>query len=275
MLALIGHRYDGRKIAIAALALLLVLSCLVLLPATAWAQSFPQLTGRVVDGANVIPDDAEARLNQKLAALETQSHRQLIIVTLADLQGYEISDYGYQLGRHWGIGDKERNDGALLIIAPNQRKVRIEVGYGLEPVLTDGLSALIIQGEIVPRFKAGDMPGGIEAGADAVIKQLTLPDEEARKIAAAAKPVTTKGSAILPAIIWLVFISLVFILPMARRARGGSQYRSSGLGPIILWSVLSGMSNSRGGGGGWSGGGGGGFSGGGGSFGGGGASGGW
>ncbi len=275
MLALIGHRYDGRKIAIAALALLLVLSCLVLLPATAWAQSFPQLTGRVVDGANVIPDDAEARLSQKLAALETQSHRQLIIVALADLQGYEISDYGYQLGRHWGIGDKERNDGALLIIAPNQRKVRIEVGYGLEPVLTDGLSALIIQGEIVPRFKAGDMPGGIEAGADAVIKQLTLPDEEARKIAAAAKPVTTKGSAILPAIIWLVFISLVFILPMARRARGGSQYRSSGLGPIILWSVLSGMSNSRGGGGGWSGGGGGGFSGGGGSFGGGGASGGW
>ncbi len=281
MLALIGHRYDGRKIAIAALALLLVLSCLVLLPATAWAQSFPQLTGRVVDGANVIPDDAEARLNQKLAALETQSHRQLIIVTLADLQGYEISDYGYQLGRHWGIGDKERNDGALLIIAPNQRKVRIEVGYGLEPVLTDGLSALIIQGEIVPRFKAGDLPGGIEAGADAVIKQLALPDEEARKIAAEAKPVETKGSAILPAIMWLVFISLVFILPMARRTRGGSQYRSSGLGPIILWSVLSGMSNSRGGGGGgwsgggWSGGGGGGFSGGGGSFGGGGASGGW
>ena len=78
------------------------------------AQQFPALTGRVVDGANVIPADVEARLTQKLAALETQTQRQVVVATLPDLQGYEISDYGYQLGRKWGLGDKQRNDGEII-----------------------------------------------------------------------------------------------------------------------------------------------------------------
>ena len=120
---------------------LLVLAAL-LLPGAAVAQQFPALSGRVVDAANVIPPDEEARLTQKLALLETQSHRQLVVATIPDLQGYDIADYGYQLGRAWGIGSKDKNDGALLIVAPNERKLRIEVGYGLEGVLTDGLSSL-------------------------------------------------------------------------------------------------------------------------------------
>ncbi|MDX1704717.1 MAG: TPM domain-containing protein, partial [Altererythrobacter ishigakiensis] len=112
------------------------------------AQDFPELTGRVVDAANIIDDATEAELAQELAALEAQSQRQLVIATIPDLQGYDITDYGYQLGREWGIGDAERNDGALLIVAPNERKVRIEVGYGLEGYLTDAYSALIIQNAI-------------------------------------------------------------------------------------------------------------------------------
>ena len=130
------HRPD-RRIILAALALLAAFAGVLLFSGMATAQTFPALSGRVVDAANIIPADQEARLDQKLAALEQNSKRQLVVTTLPDLQGYEISDYGYQLGRHWGIGDKERNDGALLIIAPKERKVRIEVGYGLEPVLTD------------------------------------------------------------------------------------------------------------------------------------------
>jgi uncharacterized protein len=273
-----GLRPQTCKLLTAVLALL-VLACLMLPGSPALAQTFPALTGRVVDSANIIPDDVEARIDQKLAALEQQSHRQLVVATLPDLQGYDISDYGYQLGRHWGIGDKTRNDGALLIIAPKERKVRIEVGYGLEPVLTDGYSTLIIQQQILPRFKAGDMPGGIEAGTDAIISQLTLPAEEAQKIAATAKPKKAdSGNAIVPAAFWLLMVFLFFILPAIRRGRGYSSHQSSGLGPIILWSVLDGMSHSGGrssGGSDWGGGGGGGFSGGGGSFGGGGASGGW
>jgi len=249
-------------------ALLLALSAL-LAPAAAQPQ-FPKLTGRVVDAANILPPDVEARLDQKLAALEQQSRRQLVVATIPDLQDYDISDYGYQLGRAWGIGSKERNDGALLIVAPKERKLRIEIGYGLEGVLTDGLSSLIINQTIVPRFKAGDMPGGIEAGTDAIIKQLTLPDEEARKIAAeaAARPKSDSGGGF-PVIFFVLFF-LFFILPMIRSfAGGGRRYRRSGLPGVIVW---PGGFGGGGSGGGW---GGGGFSGGGGSFGGGGSSGSW
>jgi len=257
-------------------AALLALAAL-LLPGLAQAQQFPALTGRVVDAANVIPADEEARLTQKLEALETQSQRQLVVVTLPDLQGYDIADYGYQLGRHWGIGDKERNDGALFIIAPNERRLRIEVGYGLEPVLTDGLSSLIIQQQVVPRFKAGDMAGGIEAGTDAIVQQLMLPAEEAQKIAAQAQPSQSQAEdVIVPTLFWLFMIFIFFVVPMLRRMRGGRRYHDNGLGSVILWSVLDGISrggSSSGGGSSW--GGGGGFSGGGGSFGGGGSSGSW
>ncbi|MBV1916637.1 MAG: TPM domain-containing protein, partial [Sphingomonadaceae bacterium] len=109
----------------------LLLALAALLPAPAAAQDFPKSTGRVTDAASIIPPEIEARLKLKLEALETQSQRQLVIATIPDLQGYDIADFGYQLGREWGIGDKERNDGALLIIAPKDRKLRIEVGYGL------------------------------------------------------------------------------------------------------------------------------------------------
>lgn len=267
---------------IPAMLVLLVLAGLFHFASIARAQTFPELTGRVVDAANILPADEVTRLDQKLAALEQQSQRQFVVATLPDLQGYDIADYSNQLYRTWKLGDKQRNDGVLLVVAPNNRKVRIEVGYGLEPILTDGLSAVIVQQEILPRFKAGDMPGGIEAGADSIIKQLTLPPEEAQKVAAAAKPMAAKKQNV-PAglFVWLIFFFLFFILPMIRRARGGSRYQSSGLGPIILWSVLDSMNQGRGGGSGWSSGGGsdwgggGGFSGGGGSSGGGGASGGW
>ncbi len=259
-----------------------MLLALLLTPALAQAQTFPELTGPVVDQANVIPVDAEARLTQKLLALKQQSGRELQIVTLADLQGYDIADYGYQLGRKWGLGSAAKNDAAILIVAPNQRRMRIEVGYGLEGTLTDGLSSLIISKVITPKFKAGDLPGGIEAGTDAIIQQLMLPPDQAQQIAAQADARPAKRSGInVGTIVWLGFLFLFFILPMLRRARGGRSYGGSGLGQVILWSALDGMSRGGGSsGGGWSGGsdgGGGGSSwgGGGGSFGGGGSSGSW
>lgn len=263
---------------------------------------FPPLTGRVVDAAGIIPDDVEAQLASRLAALETQSQRQLVVATVPDLQDYDIADYGYQLGRAWGIGDAERNDGALLIVAPNERKVRIEVGYGLEGYLTDALSALIIQNQILPHFRDGDMPAGIVAGTDVIIDQLQLPPDEAARVAAAASEQRqgsqAEGGFPIGAFFWLALIFFFFVLPIFRGRRRRRRYRSSGKGPwgerpgrrdrdwkdtagdIILWEVgsaiargvLSGGDNGGGFGGGF---GGGGFSGGGGSFGGGGASGGW
>ena len=244
--------------------------CLILLLVLAWpglaaAQTFPELTGRVVDAANILPPDIETQLTAKLDGLEQQTGRQLVVATIPSLDGYEISDYGYRLGRHWGIGDKERNDGVLLIVAPNDRQVRIEVGYGLEPVLTDGLSFLIINDVILPKFKAGDMPGGIVAGTDSLITQLTLPEDQARQVAADASAAPESGIP-LPMIIWLLFFFFFFVLPVIRRVQGGRAY-GGGAGPVIVWGGGSSRSS-----GGFSGGG---FSGGGGSFGGGGSSGSW
>ena len=159
---------------------LLTAAGLLLAAASARAQNFPALTGRVVDAANIIPADVEARLDQKLAALETQSRRQLVVTTLPSLEGYEISDYGYRLGRNWGIGSKDKNDGALLIIAPNERKLRIEVGYGLEGTLTDAVAKTIIVNAIAPRFKVGDFAGGVTRGVDDIITTLTTDAAEWR-----------------------------------------------------------------------------------------------
>jgi uncharacterized protein len=260
-------------------ALLLCIGAL-LAPSAMADPQFPKLTGRVVDDANIIPDDVEGRLTQKLEALDKQSHRQFVVATIPDLQGYEISDYGYQLGRAWGIGSKDKNDGVLLLVAPKERKVRIEVGYGLEGVLPDGMGFLIVNNDIVPRFKANDMPGGIEAGADAIIKQLTLPPEQAQQIAAQAvqqsKQSREQGIPI-GTIIFMLFVLFFFILPIFRAVTGLGGRRRRGFGSPIIF--MPGFGGGFGGGGGWGGGGGGGggggFSGGGGSFGGGGASGGW
>ena len=275
MLGRAGLSPTANRSALALAASALLALALILLPGLARAQTFPQLTGPVVDQANIIPADVEARLAEKLTALKAQSQRELVVVTLPDLQGYEISDYGHQLGRHWQLGTKDKNEGAMLIIAPKERKVRIEVGYGLEPVLTDGLSSLIINQQIVPRFKAGDMPGGIEAGTDAIIKQLTLPADQAAQIAAKAQKQDKPEGMPFGVVIWLIIFFLFFVLPMLRRMGGGRHYRGSGLGPVIVWEVLNAAAHaSRGGGDGW-GGGGGSWGGGGGSFGGGGASGNW
>jgi uncharacterized protein len=262
---------------------LFVAALLVFTGQSALAQTFPKLTGRVVDQANLLDPTQEAALAAKLEGLETRTKRQLVVATLNSLEGYEISDYGYRLGRAWalgqdGKGESEKDNGAILIVAPNERKMRIEVGYGLEPVLTDGLSSSIIRNDITPAFKAGDFPAGINAGVDRIVTQLELPADEAAKIAAAAQQNDRQDEGFpLGAIIFLLFFIFFVVLPIIRSINGGGKkHRRGGYGgPVIIWG-----GNDWGGGGGgssWGGGGGGfgGFSGGGGSFGGGGSSGSW
>jgi uncharacterized protein len=247
--------------------------------APARADSLPQLTGRVVDDAHLLQPAEIGALDAKLAALETQSRRQIVVVTVPSLGGEDIQDYGVKLGRAWGIGDKQRNDGLLLIVAPTERKVGVEVGYGLEGIVTDAISGLIIRHDMTPRFKTGDYVGGINAGVDNLIAQLRLPDDEARAVAAKAKTQFAREQA--PhfdagTVVFIVILLLFFVLPFLRMIGGGG--RRYGGGVMILPTGGFGGGGWGGGGGGggdWGGGGGGGFSGGGGSFGGGGASGGW
>jgi len=280
-------------------ALALVLALVAITPVT--AQTFPQFTGFVVDAADVLPPEVEASLTQKLDDLQKTTGRQLVVATIPSLQGYPIEDYGYRLGRSWGVGLKDANNGAILIVAPAERKVRVEVGQGLEPILTDAFSSVTINQEVLPRFKSGDLPGGIVAGADTLVAQLRAsPEEQQAKVDAAVKQFDqthrtrrSGGGFPIGLIFWLMILAFV-LLSFGRRGGGkGRRYRGNGGGsgvmPVVLWSIANeiGREASRGRGGGWggfSGGGGGGgggwggggFSGGGGgSFGGGGASGSW
>ncbi|MEG8014132.1 TPM domain-containing protein [Sphingomonas sp. 22R3R2A-7] len=280
-------------------ALVAVVLAALLGSGTAGAQTFPKFTGFVVDAANVIPPEQEAALTKRLDDLQKTTGNQLVVATVADLEGYPIEDYGYRLLRSWGVGLKNTNNGAILLVAPNDRKVRIEVGYGLEPVLTDAFSSVVINQQILPRFKAGDMAGGIVAGTNAVADQLALPDAEARaKVGAAAaeydkthrRPASNSGGGIPIGLIVFGIILAAIVIPMLSRRAGGKRFsdgsRGSSALPIVLWSIANEMSRGGGGGGGggWGGGdsgGGGGWmgggfgGGGGGSAGGGGASGSW
>ncbi|MDP3655729.1 MAG: TPM domain-containing protein [Brevundimonas sp.] len=233
--------------------------------------TFPPLNGRVIDHGDLVSDAKERALAVRLEALERDTTDQVVVVTVPDLQGYEIEDYGYQLGRAWGIGQEGRNNGVLLIVAPRERKVRLEVGYGLEPVLTDALSALIIQNEILPSFREGHFERGIEQGVAAIDRQLRLDPAEARARAEAAERPRSSAPIGVAIIIAVIFLLMIFAMLGGAGGRGRRR-RAGGVGPILIWAASEALKNNgRGGGGGF----GGGFGGGGGSFGGGGASGGW
>jgi uncharacterized protein len=259
------------------------------------AQNYPKLTGRVVDQAGLLSPAQVVDLSSKSETLEAQTGRQFVIATVNSLEGREIEEYATGLFRHWGIGDKERDDGVLLLVAPNERKVRIENGYGAEAFMTDIVSGRIIRDTILPRFKAGDMAGGIAAGAEQIITMMQLPADEAARRAQEIGAAESRRERVdinpVP-IIFIVIVFFVIIGSIARAAGGRRYYRGgkrrrgldSGDVAVILWGLDALGRASRGGGGGfgggsWGGGGGGGgfggFSGGGGWSGGGGASGSW
>jgi uncharacterized protein len=267
MTPLASARQDSRLSLLCLAAALLAAFAFVNL---ALAFAFPPLTGRVVDSANIIPQPVSDRIAAKLASLEAKSGIQLVVATVKSLEGDDIEPYANALFRDWKLGEQQKNNGVLLLVAPNEHKARIEVGYGLEGTLTDALSKIIITNAMAPRFKTGDFGGGIERGVDDIITVLTTDSSEWEK-----RPQLrivrqdTTLDALGPWIALGLFVFIFFWLT-PRSQRGN------------LLSFLLGMlmSSGRGGGyrggsgGGWSGGGGG-FSGGGGSSGGGGASGSW
>ena len=277
----IGNTAHERTRGLAVAALVLLLLGMLLPSAGVRAQlsdpKFPQLTGRVVDNARLLSNEDRATIDAELAALESKSTDQVAVVTLPSLQGFEIEDFGYKLGRHWAIGQKGKDNGILLIVAPNERKVRIEAGRGLEGVMTDALSKLVIDRTILPAFRRGDFPGGIRAGVRD-IKDVLLGDAEAVKARAggARKGPQTDYTAVILLVFWLTILAFV-VWAQIRQARQNPQpasldrkRRRSGNGGVIV------IPGGSGGWGQWDGGsGGGGWSGGGGDFGGGGSSGGW
>jgi len=199
------------------------------IPATA---EFPALTGRVVDDANVLDAATRETLQQKLAAHEAKTGNQIVVATVKSLNGSSVEDYANRLFRRWQLGQRGTNNGVLLLHAPAERKVRIEVGYGLEGTLTDAIGKYIIQNAITPRFKANDFAGGLTRGVDDIIKVLDGGAEEFKQRVAPRIP---------PA--WLRYLEegwpLLFFLafgivgymsrgqPSRRSRRGGFAYASS------------------------------------------------
>lgn len=268
------HRRAGSLRLLAAVVLILSMGAAAL----AQTLNFPALTGRVVDAANILNPAQRQQLETKLAAHDDKTSDQVVVATVPSLQDTSIEDYANQLFRFWKLGQAKTNNGVLILVAPNERKIRIEVGYGLEGQLTDAISRMIIAAAIAPKFKQGDFGGGLDAGVDAVVTTLQGGTEwqERAKVRKQAPEETYDPVAIFM-IILLIFIIFSIMAARSRGGPGGRPHRRTDGGWIV---IPSGGSNWGGGSsGGWSGGfgggGGGGFSGGGGSSGGGGASGDW
>ena len=228
-----------------------------------FAVNFPALTGRIVDQANIIPAETRSAIEPKLADLEAKSGIQLVVATVTSLEGQEVEPYANELFRSWKLGEKAKNNGVLLLVAPNERRVRIEVGYGLEGTLTDALSKVIITNAITPRFKAGDFSGGISRGVDDIITVLTTDASEWQK----RPSLRLDNQQTTDPATWLLIAALIALFTLLIVSPG---FRWLFLNLVLNILVSSGGSRS---GGGYSSGGG--FSGGGGSSGGGGASGSW
>jgi uncharacterized protein len=266
---LLGARLLGR------LAMAVCLVCLIC--TSAFALSFPPLTGRVVDQAGVMSADSRSAVEAKLKDLEDKSSIQLVVATVKSLQGSDIETFANELFRFWKLGQAQKNNGVLLLVAPNEHKVRIEVGYGLEGTLTDALASVIISSAIVPRFKANDFSGGIERGVDGIISVLSGDTADwQRKVDVRADDGSETIIGIFPLVIFLFAIFFVMYLMRSANSTPAGRYVRQGNRVVFVPYPAGWGSDWGGGGGGFSGGGfGGGFSGGGGSSGGGGASGGW
>ncbi len=244
---------------------LIIAAITVLMAASAFAApTFPALTGQLVDQAHVLTPDQVTMLTNKLATYQQQSGHQIAIATVSSLDGLDIRDYGYQLGRAWGLGQNGKDDGVLVLVAPNEHKTSIEVGYGLEGDLTDATSSIIISHDMLPKFRNGDYAGGLSTGVDDIVKVV---GGQGGEIVQAAKQqqASAQGGNLLAAIPFIIFFFVVLFI-IFRASRGGMMFVPMAGGGYRGSGGFSGGSGFGSGGG---------FSGGGGSFGGGGASGGW
>ncbi len=281
---------------------LFVFLAMLLSPGLAWSLEVPPLTGRVMDLAHILSARDVDQLTADLQAHETSSGNQVVVLTLPSLEGEPLEPFAHRVATTWKLGQKGTDNGALLLVALKERKVRIEVGYGLEGTLTDAKSAQIIRNEIVPRFRSGDLPGGIVAGVAAILKTI-----EGTYQAPERSAVPAGGGDIVAQILIALIIGVGFGLALSNVNRLVGALAGTGLSlwlsPWLIPAIVTGLVtlllvlglgrttsgrrghgfddwtsySSRGGGwgGGSFGGGGGGFSGGGGDFGGGGASGDW
>lgn len=209
-----------------------------------FVQEIPKPVGHVNDFAGILPKDMSNRLEAKLRTYKTETSNEVSVVTVKTLGGMSVEDYTIRLAKAWGVGNKKKDNGVVFLIAPNDRRCRIEVGYGLEPKLTDIQAKRIIESVVIPKFKQGQMPSGIEAGAESILLSLT------GKLAPAAPAAPSEndpgGGVVL--IIFGVVIGVVILIAVMVSFSGSRishdwSSSSSDLSPIVtgvaLGSLLS------------------------------------
>lgn len=203
------------------LCLLLPLLVLLVLPVghtRAADPPLPALTGRVVDRADILSSTTEAALSVKIEAHEKATTDQIVIVTLPDLMGRPIEDWGLMLGRGWGIGQKGKDNGIVFLVAPNDRELRIEVGYGLEGSLPDATANEIIQSDVIPHFKQGDMEAGINAGLDAILAALGgTYQPAARPLSGSSGGYAPIFDTLVPVFFFIAFVGIGTLMSLRRR----------------------------------------------------------
>jgi uncharacterized protein len=274
--------HAANRVRSAHVALLACLGALLFVMSLALAApTYPELTGRIVDNANLLTPEDRAAIEAELQALEQTSTDQVAVVTVPSLEGYPIEDYSIGLARKWAIGQKDKDNGIVLLIAPNERKVRMEVGRRLEPMMTDTMSKLIIENAILSKFRRGDFSGGIRDGVRDIKSVLLGDAEEVKLRARGGRTPENDPTVIIHLGVWFLIIALIIYFNVRAQREmqqtvgpDGKRRRRRRNDDFIIFPGGS----SDWGSGGWSGGsgsGGGGWSGGGGSFGGGGASGDW
>ena len=270
-----GNRQLAGWRLLSGIVLVLLLCCWLPRAAVASDPKIPDLTGRVVDQAHVLDSGTMRRLSDDLASYEAQTSTQIVVVTIADMQGYTIEDWGLALLRGWHIGQASKNNGVVLVVAPNDRKLRIETGYGVEGTLPDATASVIIRQVMVPYFRRNDFAGGITAGVAAIKDALggTFQADRATARPAAGPQGLTIAGATIP---WMALViigiwGVMMVVGLMTRSGLLGNGRTYGSRRYDDWGNRGGFGGGSGGGGF----GGGGFGGGGGSGGGGGASGGW
>jgi len=212
--------------------------------AIGFAQEIPRPVGHVNDFAGIIPRDMVDRLETKLRAYKTETSNEVSVVTVKSLNGMSVEDYTVRLAKAWGVGNKKKDNGVVFLIAPKERKCRIEVGYGLESKLTDIQAKRIIESVVIPKFKQGQMPAGIESGTEAILSTLTGQ-------AAPAVPASTPVEEVPFGAVWVVLLAVIGVVVVialiamfmsgtgsSREWSSSSSPRSSDLGPIITGAAL-------------------------------------
>ena len=208
------------------------LALLILLGHTAFALDVPRLEARVTDLAGVLSDEQVHALEAKLQELESKDSTQVAVLVIPTLEEEQLEEYSHKVASAWKLGQKGRDNGALVLIAMKERKIRIEVGYGLEPTLTDARSRRIIQNNMIPHFKTGDFYSGIEAGITGIIQVVrgTYQAEPSRP------PSNRSGGR--RSFDWIIFLFIPFLWVLGAVGKWGGGILGAAAGAIVMSMVM-------------------------------------